>query len=84
MAVIVTNIFLPHLNCGQDKTPQLAWSELLLCPAGSGEMEVMGCDSFIPSSKMTPRGLKFLFICQLAHLLLCAENQEDKPDGKER
>ena len=47
-------------------------------------MEVMGWDGFIPSSKMTPRGLKFLFICQLAHLLLCAENQEDKPDGKER
>merc|ERR1719458_888071 len=32
---------------------------------------------------MTPRGLKLLFVCQLVHLLLC-ENQEDKPDGKER
>merc|ERR1711974_25430 len=36
------------------------------------------------SSKMTPPGLKLLFVCQLAHLLLSAENQEDKPDGKER
>ena len=46
-------------------------------------MDVMGCDGFIPSYKMTGRGLKLLFVCHLVQLLL-SENQEEIPDGKER
>ena len=82
MAVIVTNIFcsISNVDIYRIKTPQLAWSELSLCPAVDGRM---GSDGFIPSYKMTPRGLKLLFVCQLVHLLL-SENPDDKPDGKER